>query len=155
MSARQYLDVVVLPNAEEFEANFGSVRHAYNAALSIDCLAAQIFHDLKAEGKTTATHDSAFRQELAKAYPDFGILRDVAKAMKHVELDQHNPTVSTSAQVVAQTTGWGEGRWGEMRWGGPTQVHVRLDNGDLRAVDYLVRNAITILTNEMHKHRIY
>lgn len=149
MSAKDFLADVVRPNVDEFETNFGSVRHAYNAALAVDCLAAQLFHDLKAAGKTTAKDDSAYRQDLAARYPDFGILRDVAKAMKHVVLDRHSPSVKTSSQVEIQSTGWGQGRWGEARWGGPPQVHVTLDSGDIRAVDYLVRNAVAIIESEM------
>jgi hypothetical protein len=64
-------------------------------------------------------------------------------------LDRHNPAIKTSSQVETQSTGWGQGRWGEARWGGPPQVHVTLDTGDVRAVDYLVRNAVQIIESEM------
>lgn len=152
MTALEFLTAVVRPNIEEFEANYGSERHAHNAVLSVDSLAAHLFHDLKALGKTTARDDSAFRQDMANRHPDFGILRDIAKAMKHVVLDRHNPAIRNSSQVNVKSPGWGEGRWGEARWDGPPQVHATLDNGDLRAVDYLVRSGVETIEKEMRAH---
>ncbi|MHB1104418.1 MAG: hypothetical protein ACYC0C_16905 [Devosia sp.] len=156
MTPREFLEQVVRPNEAEFEANFGSVRHAHNAVASVDALAARLYHSLKASSQsaTGAKDDSAYRQQLADANADFGVLRDLAKANKHFVLTQGQPKISSAAQVTVEAPGWGEARWDEARWDSPDQVHVRLNSGDLRAVDYLVRAGIAFLDTEMAKHGI-
>lgn len=155
MTPSEFLDEVVRPNVAEFEANPGSIRHAHNAVAAVDALAARLYGWLKVNkpGTVTAGDDTLYRAELALINPDFGVLRDLAKANKHFELTRGKPTVSSAAQVSIEAPGWGEAQWDEGRWDGPDQVYVRLNNGDLRAVDYLVRSGIQFLDQLMKHHR--
>jgi hypothetical protein len=43
MTPREFLAEVVRPNVSEFYANLASLRHAFNAVLAVDTLAAYIF----------------------------------------------------------------------------------------------------------------
>jgi len=145
------MDQVVRPNAADLELAFGDVRVAYNAVAAVDSLAAHIFHwlvSLTPPG-TSAADDSQYRKELADAHGDFALLRDLAKAQKHVELTRHTPQVSRASQVEVKSLGYGEARWDEGRWDSPPQVYVQTNSGSLRAVDALVRNSIALLDGIM------
>ena len=43
MTPREFLENVVRPNVEDFDANYGSVRQAYNAVAAVDALAAHLY----------------------------------------------------------------------------------------------------------------
>jgi hypothetical protein len=85
MTPRDFLANVVEPNVVELAANFGSVRCAYNAVAAVDALAAHIFHWVANQDPASIAgmkDDTAYREALAEAYPVFGVLRDLAKALK-------------------------------------------------------------------------
>src|SRR5262249_49490308 len=98
--------------------------------------------------------DTIYRESLAGRSSDFRLLRDIAKAQKHVHLTRGKPEVTTAAQVTARYLGWGEGRWDEGRWGGPHQVVATTDNGDLRYVEQIVAASLAILEAEMTRLKI-
>jgi hypothetical protein len=147
MTPREFYDLVVKPDLVDFEASFGDIRAAHHAVASADALFAHLFYWLKAHrpGSIIARDDLEFREHLGKSDADLALLRDVAKAQKHVELVRGKPMVRRADQVSVGNTGWGQARWGEARWGGPPQVHVTTDDGDMRALDYLVRHAVAVL----------
>ena len=157
MTPREFLEKVVRPNITEWEANFGSERHAYNAVAAVDSLAAHLYVWCKANAPSEIgriPNDSQYRASLVKRSPDFGLLRDIAKAQKHVHLTEGKPKVKTAAQVTARSLGWGEARWGEGRWGGPPQVVVTTDDGGLRYVEQIVAAAVALLEAEMARLKI-
>ena len=43
MTPREHLDQVVRPNMQDFAANYGDLRRAFNSAAAIDALAAPIY----------------------------------------------------------------------------------------------------------------
>jgi hypothetical protein len=152
MTPRDFLQDVVRPNIAEFEAEYASERRAFNAVAAVDALSAHIYVWCRKNAPdevTDITDDSAFRAELAKRCPEVGMLRDIAKAQKHVHLNRGNPGVTTAAQITARPTGWGEGRWGEGRWGGPNQVVVTTDSGELRFVEQIVASGLAFLEAEL------
>jgi hypothetical protein len=59
--------------------------------------------------------DRSYRQHLAQEDADFGLLRDIAKAHKHVILDRGNPQISGAQNLSVKGLGWGEAAWGEGR----------------------------------------
>ena len=157
MTPREFLEKVVRPNIAEFDANFGSEQRAYNALAAVDSLAAHIYVWCKGNAPSEIAgipDDSAYRETLAGRSPDFRLLRDIAKAQKHVHLTRGNLEVTTAAQVTARSLGWGEARWDEGRWGGPPQVVVTTDNGDLRYVEQIVAASLAILEAEMTRLKI-
>lgn len=152
MDARAFHDQVVLPNVADLIAEYGDLRRAMNAVLSVDALAAHIYHWCRQHAPTGtlgASDDSHFRDLLARQNGEFGLLRDVAKAFKHVTLTRGQPQISGAANVAPRNLGWGEGRWGEMRWDGPPQVVVELNDGSLRVIEAVVAAALTFLEAEM------
>jgi len=91
---------------------------------------------------------------LAQGSSDFRLLRDIAKAQKHVHLDRGATEVTEAAQVAARSIGFNEARWGEGRWDGPPQVVVTTDGGKLRSVEQIVAAALTVLETEMSRLKI-
>jgi hypothetical protein len=100
------------------------------------------------------SNDSQFRAILPQRSQDFGLLRDIAKAQKHVHLAQGNPRVTTADQVTARSLGWDQARFDEGRWDGPPQIVVTTDAGDLRYVEQIVVAAVVFLEAEMTRLQI-
>jgi hypothetical protein len=119
MTPREFLAEVVRPNVDEFNAHFGSLRAAYNAVAGVDTLAAHIYVWCKANSKAEVkgvTDDNDYRERLAKRDEDgnFRLLRDIAKAQKHVRLTRGEPLIERAEQVTARRMGGA----GELRVGG-------------------------------------
>lgn len=153
MTPRAFYQDVALPNLTEFENQFADLRAAFNAVAAVDSLAAHLFYWLKIHhpSSTLAKDDSEFRHELGQRHPDFALIRDIAKAQKHVVLNRHKPVINSASQISQQQLGWGEAAWGESRWGGPPQIYVTLNDGTIRAVELLVRSSMAFLDGEMTK----
>src|SRR5690349_18817708 len=108
MTPRKFLEAVVRPNVDEFHNHYADMRHAHNAVSTIDALAAHLYVWAKKNGAPSIAsiqNDSRFRSELAARNPDFALLRDIAKAQKHVYLTQHNPQVTRADQIVSRPIG--------------------------------------------------
>lgn len=154
MSPLEYLDQVVRPNLADAHAHYSDVRHCFNAVAAVEALAAHIFHlclSSAAAEVAEVTRDTDYRDRLARRNPDFELLRDVAKAQKHVELTQGTPLVSGAGQVGQRSLGWGQARWDEGRWDGPPQVVVETDAGELRAMSAVLDGALNFLLGEMRR----
>ncbi|MGZ8285680.1 MAG: hypothetical protein ACXW27_04375 [Allosphingosinicella sp.] len=152
MTPGAFLNDVVRPNVADFHQNFGDLRLAHNAVASVDALAAHLYVWLKANAPNAVSgivDDSAFRAELANRDEMFRLLRDIAKAQKHVHLTRHNPLVTQASQVASKPVGWGEGGFGQGRYGGPIQVVVDLGNGRLAYVEEVVDGALALLEQEI------
>ena len=157
MTPREYLESVVRPNTDVFNVDYGSVRHAHNAVAAVDALAAHLYQWCKTNAPSEiagVSDDSHYRARLAQTSSDFRLLRDIAKAQKHVHLTRGATQVTAAAQVAARSTGFGEARWGEGRWGGPPQVVVTTDSGELRYVEQIVADALGVLEAEMSRLKI-
>lgn len=157
MTPREFLENVVRPNVEDFDANCGSVRHAYNAVAAVDALAAHLYLWCKTNASleiADVSDDIQYRARLAQSSSDFRLLRDIAKAQKHAHLNRGATEVTAAAQVATRSLGWGEARWGEGRWGGPRQVVVTTDGGELRYVEQIVATALTVLETEMSRLKV-
>jgi hypothetical protein len=111
MTPRDFLETVVRPNVTEFNADYGKIQRACNAVAAVDALAAHIYVWCKTNALSEIVglaDDTHYRGWLAGCSLDFRLLRDIAKAQKHVHLDRGQPEVTTSAQVTARAFGYGE-----------------------------------------------
>ena len=114
------------------------------------CLPAHIYH--ASNGAAPGRDDTQYRDELAKHFPEFALLRDSAKAIKHVRLNRGSPQASRGDNVEVRSLGWGEAAWGDGRWGGPPQAVISLDCGGVRVVETVAVNALEVLKAEMSKY---
>lgn len=152
MTPVEFLDRVVRPNVAEFNDHYGDERRAYNAVAAVDALAAHFYVWCRQIGHPRVANipnDSDFRASLARLDPSFQLLRDAAKAQKHVKLTQGNPTVSRADQIEARSLGWGEMKWGEGRWGGPPQVVIGIGSDNYEYVETIVQRSLEFLMGEM------
>lgn len=150
MTPLEYLENVIEPNVAALRADFSNLRHNLNAVHAVDALAAHIYH--ASNGAAPGEDDSHYRDEIAKLYPEFALLRDIAKAIKHVRLDRGSPHTRRGDKLERRSLGWGEAAWGDGRWGGPPQVVIPLDSGGVRVVETVVGNALDALKIEMAKY---
>ena len=144
--------MVVRPNFDEFHNNFADSRRAYNAIAAADALAAHLYVWAKTNAPNkvaTAGDDSAFRAVLANRDHNFSLLRDIAKALKHVRLTKGSPQVNSASQVVSRPIGYGEGGFGAGRYGGPEQVIVDIPQNGIRYIEEIVDQAVAFLEAEM------
>ena len=160
MTPREFLEQVVRPNINDFSTNYASVRHAYNAVAAVDALAAHIYiwcvHNAPSEVAGLAD-DSHYRDQLAGRDSDFRVLRDLAKAQKHVRLTgkrSKNAEVKESADMTARTPLWGKLPWGQFPWDGSPLVVVTTSSGKDRSVMHVTTAALTFLEGEMMRLKI-
>lgn len=154
MGPAEFLNIVVQPNVREMGEHYEDLRYAMNAIASVDALAAHIFHWCQRHAPEEVAglkDDTWYREHLAQANLDFGLLRDLAKAHKHVHLNRGQPQVSSASQTSIRSVGWDEAPWDEGRWGGPPQVVVKTDKGEFRPVEAVVGNALEFLQQEMQR----
>ena len=88
--------------------------HPYSAAC-VDvgiAVEASVFHAVGGIIVTGATNDFVYREILAGESDEFRLVRDLAKATKHLVVDRGKP-LSTADQTVCKGLGWGEARRGE------------------------------------------
>jgi hypothetical protein len=154
VTPREFLDNVVRPNVTDFHAKYDSIRIAHNAVGSIDALVAHIFTwcSIHVPDEIAGIRDdSEYRGKLAARNREFDLLRDIAKAQKHVHLTRGNPQLTNTAQINTRPIGFGEGRFGEGRFGGPPQVVVDLNAGGFEYVERIVDSALAFLESEMNR----
>jgi hypothetical protein len=152
MTPREFLDQIVRLNVAEFHANYADMRHAYNAIAAVDSLAAHIYVWCTANAPAEVAgipDDTQYRATLAGANNDFLLLRDIAKAQKHVELTRGTPVIGSATQISARPVGWGKGPYGHGRWGGVPQVVIDLNTGRMQYVERIVDSALAVLEAEM------
>ena len=151
MTPRKFLDTIVRLDVADLHEKYDDLRKAQHAIASVDALAAHMFVWAKTNKPAAVPmgDDSAYRQQLAVAHPVFGLLRDIAKAQKHVHLTRHNPQVTDVSQVTSRTIGWGEGGYGEGRYGGVQQVVVDIAPDKFSYVEAVVDEALAVLESEM------
>ena len=95
--------------------------------------------------------DSAHRGKLAGQKPEFRLLRDIAKAQKHVHLTKGRPVVTRADQVSSRAIAFGEGDYGAGHFGGPPQVVADIDHGSFVYLENVVDEARGFLEAEMNR----
>jgi hypothetical protein len=147
-----HLKQVVRPNMAEFSDAFGDVRRAFNAIAAVDALAGHIWHWCRANALheiEETQDDSDYRRRLSQKNDDFALVRDMAKAQKHIHLTRGTPQVSGADQVESRSLGWGQASWGVGRWGSPPQVVVDMEDGEVLVIEPVLSRAIIFLEGEM------
>jgi hypothetical protein len=152
MTPREFLEQIVQPNVAEFHGDYANVRRAFNAVVAVDALAAHIYVWSTANAGAEVDgipNDTHYREKLANTHEDFRLLRDIAKAQKHIKLTQGTPKITEAKQISARAVGWGEGSYGHGRWGGPPQVVIDTERGTMRYVEQIVDSALQFHEGKM------
>jgi hypothetical protein len=140
-----FLEEVVYPNVADQGANASELRHAFNAIAAVDTLAACMFHWCRAHwAAVDCLDDTSYRNNLAHRSDDFGLIRDLANAQKHVELTR-TPVPTSDSQLVRRASALRTNVHGS-----PCLV-VKLDNGDLKTISDVIAGALDFLEAEMER----
>ena len=70
-----------------------------------------------------------FRRYLCDQHDELAILRDIADAHKHCELDRANRRLTSCSQTLVRAMGWGEAEYGIAEFGEDNAMIVSLDDG--------------------------
>jgi hypothetical protein len=128
VSAREYLDKIVVPDFEEFESDTTSLRKAFHCAQSLFHLHDWVFQDHKPTF-SDCSDEKCLSQKLAAESRDFAIIRDIANASKHMSL-RGGVILDRADAVSIQSTTFGEGPYGVGPYGGSPRVRIRIDDHD-------------------------
>jgi hypothetical protein len=130
---------ILKPDCDAYFASPADLRLALHAAISLFHMHDWIFASRKAQvchafaitpGKDARA--SKFANALEQVNDDFGRIRSVANAAKHLALDNRRPVQSpanSAANTLVQSTGWGEGGYGKGPYGGGPRVVVERPQG--------------------------
>jgi hypothetical protein len=152
MTPVEFLEEIVRPNVAEFRSDQSDMRHAYNAVAAVDGFVAHIYVWCLTNAPAEVAglpDDAAYRNKLAERHTEVGLLRDISKAQKHVELNRGTPTIVRADQIKCRPVGYGEGPYGHGGYGGPQQVVIDIDTSTMRYVGQIVDSALEFLEGEL------
>ncbi len=136
---------MVEPDYAECVARPADLRAAFHAAISLfhmhdwmwrthESTVSANFTLIDGNGRQVRVHDAAsFASSLEQQCEDFGRIRSIANAAKHLELRDIRPVpnaASHAANTAVQTTGWGQGGFGKGSYGGAPRVMLAGPNGN-------------------------
>lgn len=130
--AHEYFHTHVVPAMSDWRSNPDDIRFAMNAAVALNQMADHFWHGFVSNDAArvfSAPNVKTFRNELAKKNNDWGLVRDVAEAHKHVILERPSRHVTSTGQTTVVPMGWGTSTYGTGPYGGTPSVVVTLDNG--------------------------
>ncbi len=137
-----------MPNYQDWVALPLDERLAKNAVAEANNMAARAFHHWRSREPSLvyeADKEGRYRDELAaRECPDFALVRDVADAHKHLQLDRPSRILTRSDQTGPGHMRFGEGRYGQGVYGGGPQLVVTLDDGSRRPLNSVLKNVIAM-----------
>jgi hypothetical protein len=125
-SARKYYDWVLKPQYDDFFSKPAEFRHLINLASSLFHYHEWLFSDYSAQlhielsvGQPVQT-PGQFWAEVQATNANFGFIRDIANASKHVKLTR-NPSTSMThmANTTIQVATWDNAQWDQAKWDEP------------------------------------
>jgi hypothetical protein len=133
--AHDFFDTHVLPTVNEWRNAPLDLRLAMQAAAALNQMADHYWYGYSSENRAQVFNQTAvgdFRRELAARSPNFGLIRDVAEAHKHVKLNRKDRLLTSAGQTTVDKLGYGEAEYGVAEWGGSSEVVIELDGGKRR-----------------------
>ena len=76
-------------------------------------------------------------------------MRDIADAHKHCEIDRANRRLTSNAQTLVRSMGWGEAEYGVAEFGEEHAMIVLLDDGSALNFARIVCDAIEIWNDRL------
>jgi hypothetical protein len=139
--ARAFFEGDVEPTVSAWRASPTDLRLAKHAAISLNHLVDYFFHDFHNVAPHRVFNKKnliGFRRELCVRFPNFALIRDVAEAHKHVELNRTDRVLTSTNQTTVGNLGYGEAEFGIGTYGGGPEVVVELDSRVRRHVSAAV-----------------
>jgi hypothetical protein len=144
-TAADFWSGMLEPDYADCIANCADLRAAFHAAISLfhmhdwvwrthESAVRAAFTFTDGNGRETNVHDAAsFANSLEQQCEDFGRIRSIANAAKHLALRDIRPVpnaASHAANTAVQTTGYGQGGYGMGPYGGGPRVMLAGPHGN-------------------------
>lgn len=144
-TAGDFWSEMVVPDCNEFDKDQTDLRKALHAAISLFHMHDWVFHTYTDTVKSTFTYTdndknkhrvskaSQFATSLEQRNHDFGRIRGIANAAKHLQLTDIRPVSnapSHAANTALQITGYGQGGYGHGPYGGGGRVMLAGPDGN-------------------------
>ncbi len=148
--AGDYWSEMVEPDFREHQADLANLRLALHSAVSLFHTADWVYHTHEPAVRAAFTYQDrngniqqvsdpeTFANALEQRNVDFGRIRGIAHASKHLILRNPRPVAdapSHAANTRVATTGYGEGGYGKGPFGGTARVMLEAAGGDLEFSD--------------------
>lgn len=141
-AAQQFLDSHVVPNHDSWLVHPTDLRFAMNAVVSLYHMTDHFWHKSSPSEPDRVfgiESPGQFRKELARRDNQYSLLRDVAEAHKHMQLDRSTRSIREARQTAVGSTGFGEAGYGTGPHGGGPSIDVELDDGTKQHLIYLAK----------------
>jgi hypothetical protein len=136
---RDFFEDHVRPDFEAWKSEKSNQRLAKHLASNLNNMAARTWSYWKILNPKNINHTSSegkYRDFIiANICDDFALIRDIADAHKHVEIDRGSRRITRSNQTNNDSIKWDEGRWDETRWDSPEELIITLDDGSKRTFE--------------------
>lgn len=143
---RAFFEKHVRPNYDAWMVQPLGEHLAMNAVADANNMAARVYRHWENVDRAKvygANNEGQYRNTLAaKECADFGLVRDVADAHKHVVLHRPARRITRAIQTILYTLGWSQGRWDEGGYDGAPQLVVTLDDGSKRPLTAIMGNVM-------------
>lgn len=150
-TSQDFWTEMVEPDCDEYRKNIASLRYAFHSASSLFHLHDWIFYTDQSTVKTftyldklqmtkPVTKPSHFANHLEQLNSNFGLIRGVANAAKHLVLTTPSPvqnSPSNAANTQVQSTGYGVGPHGVGPYGGSPRVVIQAQPDNLEYLDIM------------------
>lgn len=140
-----FFDRHVLPNVAEWRKSPLDLRLAMNAAVSLNQMADYFWHQFSESEPDRVFAETTvrrFRRELSTRHPNYGLIRDVADAHKHLKLDRDDRVLTSAGQTGVGSLGFGEAEYGLGTFGGSEEVVIELDSSQRRHFSGVVEDVV-------------
>jgi hypothetical protein len=144
-TAADFWSEMVVPDCIDCRSDPTDLRRALHAAISLFHMNDWVFHTHETTVRSVFNFEdkngtvrpvsspAEFANALEQHNPDFGRIRGIAHAAKHLELSNIRPVAnapSHAANTAVQTTGYGQGGYGRGPYGGGPRVMLAGPNGN-------------------------
>lgn len=111
-SARDYFDFVVLHNLNEYKSKPDFLPVAFNLSNSLFNMCEWMWHTYGRRLGIDICKRNDYVGYAVKSCPNFGYIRDLANASKHVTLNTPSTQMISASDAVSVGSGFGEGGFG-------------------------------------------
>lgn len=169
VTAADFWSGMVEPDYHAHKADVASLRAALHVAISLFHMSDWVFHTHETQVRAAFTFEDAkshlrepvrceitFADALEQTNADFGRLRGICHATKHLRLRKPRPVKnapSDAANTRVQTTGFGIGGFGSGPMGGTARVMVEGAGGADMEFSAIAQNVHTMWLNLNGVHR--
>ncbi|WP_281685006.1 hypothetical protein, partial [Thalassobaculum salexigens] len=138
----------VRPDFEAWNSEKANQRLAKHLASNLNNMAARTWSYWKKSHPININHTSSegkYRDfVISNICDDFALIRDIADAHKHVELNRDSRRITRSSQTDSDSIKWDEGCWDEARWDSPEELIITLDDGSKRTFEAVANRVMNM-----------